>query len=310
MQLHTNLAPIILFTYNRLTELQQTVNALKRNFLAPHSELYIFSDAPKKEHDIENVSKVRNYIHTIKGFKNITIYESPKNLGLANSVITGVTKIVSIHKKAIVLEDDLISSPNFLSFMNEALEFYKDCPKVFSISGYSFPLRLPENDPFDVYFGYRASSWGWGVWERTWKNIDWEMNSLKRSSLNTTLRKKISRGGNDMPRMLKKQMAHKIDSWAIRWCFHQTLRDQYTVFPKTSKISHIGEGGKATHVSQLSNSIFDTHLDRSRKTKFKFPEKAKINNSIAQKFKYKFSYRNKAFTYMKALLKTKIINEK
>mgnify|MGYP006309741777 CR=1 FL=1 len=120
------LAPIVLFVYNRPEHTKRTIKALKNNKLAQESELFIFSDGEKSSNDYQNVKKVRKIINNIIGFKNIKVFESEINKGLADSVIDGVTKIINDYEKVIVLEDDLITSKNFLSYMNRALNFYED----------------------------------------------------------------------------------------------------------------------------------------------------------------------------------------
>ncbi len=131
-----NLAPIILFTYNRPWHTRQTIEALQKNLYADKSRLIILSDGPKTEIDVPKVQKVREYIKTVKGFRSIEIIEREKNWGLANNIIDGVTRIINEYGKIIVLEDDIVTSPYFLKFMNEALEFYKDEERVMHISGY------------------------------------------------------------------------------------------------------------------------------------------------------------------------------
>ena len=151
------LAPICLFTYNRLSETIQTVEALQKNELAVESDIFIFSDGPKHEKDILLVNAVRKYIKSINGFRSITIIDSENNKGLAKSIIDGVTQIVEKYDKVIVLEDDLITSQNFLSFTNQALDFYEKNSNIFSISGYT--LNLPSLSKYnkDLYLGVRAS---------------------------------------------------------------------------------------------------------------------------------------------------------
>src|SRR5688572_7223408 len=118
------LAPVALFVYNRPWHTRQTVKALQNNFLADETELFIFSDGPKNDDSKAAVQEVRDYLKTIEQFKNITIIEQEKNLGLANSIISGVTEIVNKYGKIIVIEDDLISSRYFLKYMNDALDKY------------------------------------------------------------------------------------------------------------------------------------------------------------------------------------------
>ena len=141
----SNLAPIVLFVYNRPWHTAQTVEALQKNTLADKSELFIYSDAAKNSEVALYVKKVREYIRNISGFRKVTIMEREKNWGLANSIIDGVTTIVNKYGKIIVLEDDLVTSPYFLRFMNEALEMYENEESVASIHGYIYPIEgLPE----------------------------------------------------------------------------------------------------------------------------------------------------------------------
>ena len=137
--------PIILFVYNRPWHTRQTVKALQKNELAGRSDLFIFSDGPKDEQTEKAVQKVREYIHTIDGFQTVTIREREENWGLANSIIDGVTQIVNEYGRVIVLEDDLMTSPFFLRYMNDALNLYECEEKVISIHGYIYPLseKLP-----------------------------------------------------------------------------------------------------------------------------------------------------------------------
>ena len=254
-----NVAPICLFTYNRLAETKQTVEALKNNFMAAESELFVFSDGAKNKETASKVAEVRNYLKTLSGFKNIEIVFSEDNKGLANSIIHGVSQVMSKYGKVIVLEDDLVTSPNFLDFMNQALEFYKDHQKVFSISGYTMNLPSLKKDKNDYYVGYRASSWGWASWSKSWVDVDWEIKDYKDFSKSKTSNRIFKRGGSDMLRMLKNQRNSKIDSWAITWCYHQFKKDQLTVFPTISKIVNIGFGKDATHTKFTFR--FETDLD-------------------------------------------------
>lgn len=161
------LAPIVLFTYNRLEHTKKTVEALQQNVYAAHSELFIYSDAPKNEKAIESVKSVREYIHSLDGFKKITIIERDKNWGLARNIIDGVTEIVNKYGKTIVLEDDIVTSKYFLKYMNDALKIYKDESKVIMVNGYTFPVDI--NGLPETFFLKFAGCWGWATWKNKWK---------------------------------------------------------------------------------------------------------------------------------------------
>ncbi|WP_019668284.1 glycosyltransferase family protein [Eudoraea adriatica] len=287
------LAPIVLFTYNRLFETRQTIEALQKNYLAAESELFIFSDGAKDSVGEEKVTQVRDYLKTIDGFKKITIKEAKKNYGLANSIINGVTEAIdNNYGRVIVLEDDLITSPNFLDFMNQALEFYAGFSNVISISGYTLNLPSLKTYNADYYVGFRASSLGWGTWKNKWENIDWEISDYKEFKNDYIQQYKFFKIGSDLPGMLKKQIEGKIDSWAIRWVYHQFKFDLLTVFSAKSKVNHIGITEDATNA--VGATKFNTPLDTTGKRSFEFDKSLIIDKKIMREFRGRFSIRRRS----------------
>ncbi len=279
---------MIVFCFKRFSELKKTIATLAANYLANDTVLYIFSDGPRGVSDVKGVDDVRAYLKTITGFKQVVVKEHPVNLGLAKSVIGGVSAVLEKHGKTIVVEDDLVTSPNFLDFMNQALNFYMEHEDVLSISGFTLPLKnMPEND--DFYVGYRASSWAWGTWWSKWKNIDWDVSDFKEFYRDRESRLTFKRGGSDMVKMLKDQMDGKIDSWAIRFCYHQYKENMVTVFPTVSKASSIGFGSDATHT--FNESRFRTTLDGGEKRDFLFKNNVGVEPQLAKDFRRFFSIR-------------------
>ena len=164
MTMDTSTAPILLFTYKRLEPLKKTIEALQKNELAELSDLFIFSDGPKTITDAPKIDEIRTFLKTIDGFRSIKITESAENKGLASSIIQGVNQVFRQYDHVIVLEDDLLTTPNFLAFMNKSLKAYEFKEQAFSISGYSFDLRNGNDDPNYTYFLNRGWSWGWATW--------------------------------------------------------------------------------------------------------------------------------------------------
>ena len=239
------LSPIILFVYNRPWHTRQTVEALRKNELAGESNLFIFSDAPRNERDEKEVSKVRNFIRTIKGFKKVEIIERESNLGLANSIISGVTDIIEKHGRVIVLEDDLLSSPFFLRYMNEGLEVYKDDEKVLHIAGYMYPIDdtgLPET------FFYRAAScWGWGTWKRAWRLFEPDIKKLIPMFNKSKIKSFNIDGCYNFWSQVERLSRGKIDSWAIRWYASVFINNGLCLHPAHSLIDNIGLDGSGVH---------------------------------------------------------------
>ena len=134
------IAPIVLFAYSRLDHTRRTIEALKENLLASESDLHIFSDGPTDNSDQKNVERVRAYLSSVDGFKSVSIVHRKKNYGLARSIVEGLNAICTKYDKFIVLEDDIVTSPYFLSFMNRALCRYADEKRVWHISGWNYPI--------------------------------------------------------------------------------------------------------------------------------------------------------------------------
>jgi len=251
-----SLAPIVLFVYNRIWHTQQTVESLKKNKLAKESELFIFSDGPKENNKVKNeVEEVREYIKTIDGFKHITIVERENNYGLANSIISGVTEIVNKYGKIIVLEDDLVTSKYFLSFMNGALEFYKDENKVISIHGYIYPIK---NELPEAFFIKGADCWGWATWKRGWDIFEADGKKLLYELKDKNLEKNFDINGSyAYTKMLSGQVAKRNNSWAIRWYASAFLKDKLTLYPGRSLVCNIGLDRSGIHCGNTNsfNSI-------------------------------------------------------
>lgn len=261
-----NLSPIIFFVYNRLRHTRQTIEALQKNILAEKSELFVFSDGPKKENDKETVEEVRKYLKSISGFKSITFVERDKNMGCANSIIAGITEIINKKQRAIVVEDDIVTSRNFLTYMNRALDFFENDKKIFSVSGYNFPpktMSIPKNYREGIYLSYRLGAWGWGTWVDRWEKVDWEVSDFAELSENLKMQKAFNRGGDDMYDMLKAQMEGRIDAWDIRFDYSQFKHDSFNVRPIKSLVKNIGCDNSGVHCgfnAKLSTELDDSYL--------------------------------------------------
>ena len=242
-----SLAPIILFVYNRPEHTIKTVEALKLNRFADESALYIYSDGNKNENDKYAVSEVREYISTISGFKEIKIVLRDRNLGLAESVISGVTDVIEKFGKTIVLEDDIITSKYFLKFMNEALDFYKDEQNIYSISGYNFPIKIPQSYKHKVFVSPRPSSWGWATWKDRWEKAIWKPENYFEIRNKKALRTLMDQAGKDLVPMLLKSIEGKISSWAVKWAFTHLIKNSYCLYPVKSFLQNIGVDSTGTH---------------------------------------------------------------
>jgi len=279
------LAPIVLFVYNRPFHTQQTVEALRNNDFAGESNLFVFSDAPKDETAKDKVGNVRDYIKNLDGFKSVTVVERDKNFGLAKSIIAGVTDVVNQYGKIIVLEDDIVTSPFFLRYMNDGLNFYKDNKEIFTISGYNHPptlMKFPKRYKEDVYFNYRNFSWGWATWADRWEKADWEVKDFNSFLKDKKAQKRFNRGGDDLTPMLIAQMKGEIDSWAIRWSYAHFKNNVLSVCPVYSYVNNIGHDGTGTHCG--TSSVYKNDLSKSKR-QCSFIKSIKVNKKVMDAFR-------------------------
>ena len=253
------LAPIALFVYNRPDHARRTIEALRANILANESDLIVFSDAPKPETQVEKVVEVRQYIRQIVGFRSVTIVERESNFGLARSIVDGVTTTLKKYGRIIVLEDDMVTSPYFLTYMNEALEKYAEDDRVVSIHGYVYPVDQPLPETF---FLPGADCWGWATWSRGWAcfNTDGQflLDELKRRKL---IRSFDFNGAYPFSKMLEGQIKGTNDSWAVRWYASAFLANKLTLYPGRSLVHNIGNDSSVTHCGESAD--LDAQLSKT-----------------------------------------------
>lgn len=245
------LAPIVLFTYNRLEHTKKTIKSLQKNYLAEKSELFIYSDGGKNKESWKEVSKIREYLKTISGFKHITILEQEKNIGLASSIIIGVTKIVNKYGKIIVLEDDIVTSPYFLSFMNDALNFYEDKQKVWHISGWAYPLTDPIKD--ETFLWRVMNCWGWATWKNRWQHYEKNPKKLIKEFNKDKIHKFNLDGKHNFWSQVLDNNENRINTWAIFWYATIFSKNGLCVNPSKSFTENIGFDEKGTHTKVIKN---------------------------------------------------------
>lgn len=240
-------APVVIFVYNRPIHTKKMLESLNENYLSNETDVFIFADGPKigtmMSDEIVETRKIINSLLSNNKFKSLSITESVSNKGLANSVIGGISQLFEKYETVIVLEDDLMLSRDFLKYMNEALSYYQENAKVWSVSGNTPTLRI--NNGNNVFFAPRINSWGWGTWRDRWNKVDWNCSEYNMFSF--MQRKRFNKGGKDLSMMMDHQILKLIDSWAIRWSFNSFINDAYTVYPIISKVKNIGMDESGSH---------------------------------------------------------------
>ncbi len=291
-------APLALFVYNRPWHTRQTVEALLANTIADQTLLHVFSDAPKNEAASLAVAEVRSYIRNIAGFKAVTIIERDTNFGLARSIIDGVTRLCEEFDRVIVLEDDLITSPHFLAYMNDALRFYQNDETVASVSGYMYPACPPPGVADTVLLEF-PMSWGWATWTRAWSLFEVDgrvlMDRLRVSGLLSSFNEV---GPGSFVKMLQNQIDGKNNSWFIRWHATLYLNGKRSLAPTRSLINNIGLDGSGVHCSYW---LFNPFMVEPSKTSIKAEMIPLVMDVRFQNALRRFFLKNKALRYVNAM---------
>lgn len=281
------LSPIIVFAFNRVDTLQNTIESLKKNKEAKDSELFVFVDGPRlnKDGEKEQVLAVQEYVKTITGFKNISYKFSETNKGLAQSIISGTTLVINKYGKVIVVEDDLYVSPCFLTFMNILLNKYRNDQRIFQISGYGLKIKVPAEYKYDIYMHIRAHSWTWATWKDRWDTVDWEVKDYQDLVQNKKKQKAFNKGGSDLFKMLKGYMEGKNNSWYIRFTYSMFLQNKFGICPVKSLVINDGFRSQATHCNTYNRYTVD--FFNEYKNDFLIPEQIEWNPIISKKvYKY------------------------
>lgn len=268
----TNLAPIIVFCYNRPDHLRKTLGWLQANKHAAESILYVFCDGPKANateeqlHKIEEARAVVDEIAVALAFKEVHVLKRTENLGLGTSIITGVTEVINKHGKAIILEDDLEKSPFFLDYMNKCLEHYESRKSVFSISGLSRPHPerfYPHDYPYDVYVSLTHHPTGWATWADRWAQVDWNTDLFEVVQSQPAMINAFRRAEYGQYDELLIQREKQINIWAARFAFAHFVNHAVSICPIVSYINHIGWDAEATNATGSTQWNFERLADNA-----------------------------------------------
>jgi hypothetical protein len=274
-----NLAPIALFVYNRPEHTRRTLTYLQKNVLADESRLFIFSDGAKTAADRDKVEEVRALVKDITGFKSVKLIARKENMGLANSIISGVSQLVNEFGKVIVFEDDLLSSPYTLQYFNESLVKYEQEDDVMHIGAYMFGLgdkTLPET------FFYRiATSWGWATWARAWQNFEPDIDQLIGQFDKQKIHQFSIEGSMNFWKQMQEFKTGKNNSWAIRWYASIFLNGGLSLNPSRSLVHNIGHDGTGVH----SNIEHMYQVSIAQKPVKKYPKEVKEDHQAHQAIK-------------------------
>ena len=283
-------APIAFFCFNRADKTKEVLEALAKNDLAAESEIFIFCDGPRNIKDLPALKEVHQVIDEISGFKTKHILKRELNYGIKNSITSGIRAVLENSENIIVVEDDILTAKNFLRFINEGLQFYKNSSQVWCVAGFNYSPKIieyPKNYSADIFFAKgRNCAWGWGTWRDRWQKIDFEVRDYAEFVKDKNLVKEFNKPGSNMAEMLKFQMQKKIDTWDIQMSYSMFKNNAYTLHPLKTLVKNIGFDNSGTHTTSdldLTGFEFENFSDFKLKKLEEIPD-----NDVAQNAFFKF----------------------
>lgn len=302
----TNPAPAVLFTYRRPDHVRKTLAALRQNPEAENTPLIVYSDASDHPETDDPVRRVREILHSVEGFREVRIHEREIRCGLARNILGGVTEVLEEFGRAIVLEDDLITHPAFLRYMNNALTSYEHDSRILSISAsmpHRFRMRVPERYPHDVWLSRRNLSAGWGTWRNKWATVDWDLRDLDAFRNDPDAQRRFNLGGPDLTPALLNAVDRSQDLWAARFSYAHFVSGRFSVLPRRSYVKHIGYDGSGMNAFRNPFHRLDRFGDAVEEPVF--PERLNVDAELQRQFRNAFRTQG----WIEHLRRRRVINE-
>jgi GT2 family glycosyltransferase len=302
-------APIVLFVYNRPTHTLKTLQALSNNNLAKDSILYVFADGPKESAatvELEAIRTTRDVATQQRWCKDVIVIESDFNKGLAESIVSGVTEVLRIHGRAIVLEDDTVPSVGFLAYMNSALNLYQNDKEVMHVSAYLPHTTGSHHLPPTFLLRY-MNCWGWATWEQAWNKLILDSNKLFENLIKRPDLNEFELGGRlKILSHLEKNVTGEMNTWAIKWHTSIFLNNGLCLFPSQSLITQIGFDGSGTHCDKSNAELFEVEISKEVEVKRVRIAESRIGKDYIYRF-FKYGHDSSILRRAK-ILKNKLIN--
>jgi len=257
---------IVVFVFNRPEHTRLMLQSLSECKNIEDYNIFVFQDGPRDDSDINKIEQVQAVLEAYRAALSLQLTPMPSNLGLAESVISGVSKVLLNYTSVIVFEDDLVLNPSTLNFLKQAISLMKSNSTIFSASAYS-PVDMRDSisyqsKKYDGFLANRTHSWGWAITATNWTRIDWKLQSLSLALRDRKTLDFFVAGGNDLVPMLVEQLKGSINSWAIRMAIQAAIFREYTLYPTATLIRNVGFDGTGVHCG-INEQIQNQKLDLS-----------------------------------------------
>ena len=275
------LAPVAVYTYTRHEHLVNTLEALRQNHLAPDTVLYVVSDGAKVPEHEPAVRRIRDYVDNLTGFREIVRVYRESNYGLSRSLPEAEKMILSDHGRLIEMEDDNITSANYLDFINAGLQHFEADDTVYSICGYCPPVGSAHGSTDGDFWRYSWNmSWGYGIWKNKYDRLHPSKNRYPEMCQSGLLAKQNRAGGLYVSDSLKRDHAGLKYFPDAVLCTDMFAANMQSIIPTVSKVHNTGQDGSGQS-SKQTTSKYDVVLDTGEQRAFDFTRES----ALAQEYR-------------------------
>jgi len=275
------------FCYKRAGKLKSSMEALLKNPECGEMDIVFFCDGPKGEKDYDGVMETRAYIDSLTGFRNVYKHYREKNISTGPNFKQGINWLCENYEQFIVVEDDLVVAPNYISYLLQALEFYKDEKLIFCVTGFCFPIDVKDYG-YDTIISKRFCAYGWASWSNRVSNVKFDKEDLV-SIMNSSpgFKSRLDKEGWDLYRILKKQIAGTVSTWDVQMQVYVSENGLNVVYPIISKGQNIGFDTESTN--HFGVDFLKTIVDDGNKRRFRFAPVTVIEPALQNQLRKPYS---------------------
>jgi hypothetical protein len=249
--------PVAFFIFSRPDNTKKVFETIRQ---AKPPKLFVIADGARADRsgEAEKCAATRSIIDGVDWDCEVLKNYSDVNMGMKLRQASGFNWVFDTVEEAIFLEDDTLPHPSFFRYCEELLEYYRDDPRIMTISGDNFQFGRKRTE-YSYYFSHYPNTWGWASWRRAWKYYDIEMKLWPKIKEMNFLRDILVD-----PEAVKvwnwvfdSTYNGEISTWDFQWTLTSWLQHGLSVTPNVNLVSNLGFGPEATLTkssdSKLSN---------------------------------------------------------
>ena len=218
--------------------------------------LYVAADGPRanRPNEAELTAKVRDAVLArIDWPCQVETLFQERNLGCRRGVITAIDWFFDREAEGVILEDDVVPSPDFFPYCGEMLERYRDDPRIMMVSGTN---QLGAGVASSHYFySSLGSIWGWASWRRAWSLYDEGMSRWGPDMSAMLMRRHGQQTARYLAHVFNFHVRNHVDTWDTQWLYTIQHAEGLAVMPEANLIRNVGIIGAHSNIETSNHNL-------------------------------------------------------